>query len=612
MARPIATRFRIEGILVAKTPLHVGGATEAIATDLPLAVDGCGRFYIPGTSLAGALRNWMADAFGDDLTTRLWGPANADFASQILVEDATITLKEGDRLHAEIRDGVGIDRVEGRAADHIKYDRQVLPSGTKLDFAATFEVAYFPSELRDRLQKRVDASKDEAKEEAQEHLNAAERALHRDETTVAAALGHMLEALIGEGARLGAAKTRGLGWVRLELPRIWKDDLKSPEGILGILKGKSPTVNGAAALTAMAPCGFAPKRRAYLDVTITWKPAGPVMVKADAAGVAVDMLPLVGAADGGLAQIIPGSSIKGVLRAHAERIAATVLNKKADYDAPAGRDRFIDQVARCAIVETLFGAARKPAAGGADASADGIPLPGLGAVSVEDCIAEAQIDRETWRQILEAGGSGNKKSMQPLLDVLKTTGWKNHYPATHVAIDRWTGGAAEGFLYSVLEPSVADAWPAITMSVALDRLADDRDRDFARREGETDHAWEERRRKRAKEREETRLAALALLFLTLRDFAGGRIPLGFGANRGLGAVLVESIKLKARGFADDDVSELSTMLRKLEAITFGRTLFEDPNDTAWETIELVLDPLQTAWMDYRTRQNEPAEAGAAR
>src|SRR5216117_3113234 len=58
MARNITGRLILRGTLVARTPLHVGGLGEDVDTDLPLARDGAGRLYAPGTSLAGALRQW--------------------------------------------------------------------------------------------------------------------------------------------------------------------------------------------------------------------------------------------------------------------------------------------------------------------------------------------------------------------------------------------------------------------------------------------------------------------------------------------------------------------------------------------------------------------------
>ena len=38
---------------------------------------------------------------------------------------------------AEVRDGVGIDRMRGAAADRYKYDRAILPRGTRLPFELT-------------------------------------------------------------------------------------------------------------------------------------------------------------------------------------------------------------------------------------------------------------------------------------------------------------------------------------------------------------------------------------------------------------------------------------------------------------------------------------------
>ncbi|HKV37962.1 MAG TPA: RAMP superfamily CRISPR-associated protein, partial [Blastocatellia bacterium] len=59
MARRVDSRLRIRCTLVARTPLHVGGMGADVDTDLALAVNGAGDFYVPGTSLSGALRGWL-------------------------------------------------------------------------------------------------------------------------------------------------------------------------------------------------------------------------------------------------------------------------------------------------------------------------------------------------------------------------------------------------------------------------------------------------------------------------------------------------------------------------------------------------------------------------
>ena len=65
MAREIRERLVVRGALEALTPLHVGGIGSDADSDLPLARNGRGLFYVPGTSLAGPLRSWCEAAFGE-------------------------------------------------------------------------------------------------------------------------------------------------------------------------------------------------------------------------------------------------------------------------------------------------------------------------------------------------------------------------------------------------------------------------------------------------------------------------------------------------------------------------------------------------------------------
>src|SRR5690348_4601656 len=122
MARETTSRFRLRGTLIAKTPLHVGGHGDDVDTDLPLARDGAGELYAPGTSLAGALRQWCERAFGRDAVNRHWGYQDGEegHASYVVVED--VPMNESASVIVEVRDGVGIDRRRGAAAENVKYD----------------------------------------------------------------------------------------------------------------------------------------------------------------------------------------------------------------------------------------------------------------------------------------------------------------------------------------------------------------------------------------------------------------------------------------------------------------------------------------------------------
>ncbi len=67
--------------------------------------------------------------------TNYWGFQDGDqgHASYVVVEDMPVVAAAA--VVVEVRDGVGIDRESGAAAEGIKYDRAILPRGTKLAFA---------------------------------------------------------------------------------------------------------------------------------------------------------------------------------------------------------------------------------------------------------------------------------------------------------------------------------------------------------------------------------------------------------------------------------------------------------------------------------------------
>lgn len=141
MARKVTTRWKITGTLIAETPLHIGGVGGDADTDLALAVNGAGEYYVPGTSLAGALRGWMTQLLNNDESQikDLWGD-HLDAkrgASFVIVDDAVIHIPNN--ADVEIREGVGIDRHFGTAANGFKYSRAVIPKGSKFKLPLTFD-----------------------------------------------------------------------------------------------------------------------------------------------------------------------------------------------------------------------------------------------------------------------------------------------------------------------------------------------------------------------------------------------------------------------------------------------------------------------------------------
>lgn len=487
----MTSRVRARGWLRTESPLHVGGLGHDPSEPLPIAVDGLGRLYVPGTTLAGVLRNWSrgADPESVDLDS-LWGfiSKNNDEGrvSRVIVADALITSEARlddrglpatplDPAHLEFRQSVGIDRATGTAAQEFLYGRAVVPAGCHL-----------------RLEIDIESDEDGPADEAR--------------------MGALLEALCAGEVRIGAATGRGLGAVRLldDPFELVVDRFDSPAGLLAVLRNDPDRVRSVASLRSVD--ARLPPRRELLDVRVAWSPRAPVMVRASSAGLVVDTLPLTTRIDRRhLTLVLPGGSVKGALRSHselAERTARGIDAPSAGPGAPAGEysAAFRAQLDQLPAVRALFGSAR-------DDSAD----RRAGALRAEECIAQTIVSDTLWdvvtgAEIPQEGAAvpdGRPELAESVHDRLEDLGMAQ---ADHVALDRWTGGAADGRLFSVLEPH-AVKWEPIRLSVDLTRLGAERD------------------------------SALALLLLTLRDLADGRIPLGALTNRGFGDIDVTEITL---------------------------------------------------------------------
>jgi len=143
-SRQISKRWVIEGDLVLQTPTHLGnGDTDGIV-DMPLLLDeATGRALLPGTSLAGALRNYLRERrhgfekrASDTLIEALFGGEKGNDEgnqSALIIDDAL-----GEMPGIELRDGVRIDPITRTAKIDVdngvlrgyKYDLQLLEAGT--------------------------------------------------------------------------------------------------------------------------------------------------------------------------------------------------------------------------------------------------------------------------------------------------------------------------------------------------------------------------------------------------------------------------------------------------------------------------------------------------
>lgn len=153
---PVCSRtyFRVTGKV--KSPLLIGSG-ENQETDMDVLVDAYGKPFLPGTSLAGALKH-AAEAFlSQEKAETLFGKPqrNRDNGcqSRVFVYDAALA-----QAKMSLRDGVRLDEFK-TAVDMAKYEMQVVEAGAAFSFCLTL------------VEREQDAEADEAVKDLQTLLS---------------------------------------------------------------------------------------------------------------------------------------------------------------------------------------------------------------------------------------------------------------------------------------------------------------------------------------------------------------------------------------------------------------------------------------------------------
>jgi CRISPR/Cas system CSM-associated protein Csm3 (group 7 of RAMP superfamily) len=310
--RTMVARWVITGDMILESAAHFGGPATPSSDMAVLRDPKEGVPLLPGTSIAGALRSHLANYLGgygsveDSKVATLFGTPRADESgpqSPLIVFDSMGKLPDG--LSIEIRDGVKIAPEHGTAERGKKFDMEVLPAGTL--FPLRFEL------IVEDLDK---------------------------ETDLVSLLVAALSGLTEEEISLGARRSRGLGAVRVHKWKAQRHDLTSQDGWLGWLL--SDTQHPIPADTLSLPStreacikayprtrtfvNFEDKRnRIVVDVTLSFR--GGLLVRSPA--VTAEAPDAVHISSGGQS-VLPGTSLAGVLRNRATRIARFVRSDHGD------------------------------------------------------------------------------------------------------------------------------------------------------------------------------------------------------------------------------------------------------------------------------------------
>ena len=278
MSRKIIAKASLRGILKAATPLSVGGTGAGEHVDIELATDGTGQCYIPGTSLAGAIRSWLER---QGCTEHFFGKADGE-ASRVYVYDSAIPYAIKERRHGiSLNDNTGT--VFGR--EGFFYTRAILPRGTSVPFNIELDVS------------------------------------NENDGGILALIVEALEA--GE-IRFGRCRTRGMGKMYLADTAInYYDFVNDGTALDSWLENKPASINTLENFNRPYL-----NRKKVFHIKISWQPESNLMVKSGLDGIAAKIMPLVSGIDEGgriIAPVIPGTSFKGLFRSHARKIFNTLM-----------------------------------------------------------------------------------------------------------------------------------------------------------------------------------------------------------------------------------------------------------------------------------------------
>jgi CRISPR/Cas system CSM-associated protein Csm3 (group 7 of RAMP superfamily) len=515
----------ITATLKLRTALHVGTGKGTETIDDLLRRDAHGHPLIPGTALAGALRNIatrLAPRLGDShrchaltgadpakspacqcLACKLFGTINpkdqdrrpneseeewlkrTGHAASVLVYDAILEDIPG----TQIRDGVGIDRATGAAArrERIKFDLEVLPVGTKF-----------------KLRLELDP-------------------LLQDDKALQLLAATLTEWQAGRGA-VGGRISRGLGAFMLCHVQYIERDLNQPATLMAFLRdgppwdaqdGDKTWVNTQTDVARSTVTAWTDKvglviAHSWALAEFTLAATGPFLmndlVQSGRSG--FDHAPALAAYQKGARPILPGSSLRGVLRSHAERIARTLATLTAwdgSTDAVERAQRFHSTCPACnpLITRTDKAVASCNSFLKVLSKKDRIKLEREG-VEAKLCLA-CQLFGSPWNgSRLHVEDASLKEGSSPEYKVLD-----------FLAIDRFTGGGRDSAKFDA-----AVLWrPRFSVRLFLDNP----------------RPWE-----------------LGWLALVLRDLNEGLIAVGFGRAKGFGQCTIEDPKLILGILSSDD------------------------------------------------------------
>lgn len=277
----IIEKIRITGDLKLLSPLTISTGQSDGVIDSMVMRNGTGHAMIPGTSLSGVIRHIVANSCSRQDAELIFGCLQAEgdsvpHQSLITIDDVVL-----DQAEIVVRDGVAIDSVTGTAIRTGKYDYEAVDRGA---------VGKFQAELVIRKEEQ----------DNREHIEA---------------LAKSIADQLAYGISLGAHTAKGMGQAKADNVAVAVYDFEKKQALSAWLLGQN-----APAIYKASPKAMMGMENFHMEIILAFKSsllvgAEPDIFREETAA-KLDKVMLKSKKD----FVIPGASVKGVVRKQAERI----------------------------------------------------------------------------------------------------------------------------------------------------------------------------------------------------------------------------------------------------------------------------------------------------
>lgn len=308
-----------------QTPLRVSSGIDDGITDILILKDKQGKAFIPGTSIAGVLRSQISNIYDEKVEEKLFGSVEND-GNQSMINISDIVLENAQIIN---RDGIKIDPITGVSEKGAKYDFEAVDRGA--EGSLKIEITLRHNDVLEKNKPNI----------SYKH-NDLDFATKGD---VYSELSATLADILTTGISVGSLTTKGFGKIKSIKPVQFYsfdfDEVDMAEKWLDYLDGKytgKPMYTGLPIAETLAENDFVMNMDFVLKSTM--------IIRDYDAGILEDSTDKILAVQmkSGSDFVIPGTSIKGVLKSRAYNILMQLkdndINKVNNFlDSFMGRDK---------------------------------------------------------------------------------------------------------------------------------------------------------------------------------------------------------------------------------------------------------------------------------